>query len=275
MLSIDTQALDHSLTHSLTHALAHSKLNRLTYIPPFLQGSVLKSLASEGAVVAMAAKRGLSLPQLVLLWHLQRGVVAIPRSSSQPHIAENFAVLRRFAQPPPANGTCSSSSSSSSGGGGGGSPSPSPSSSRTTRSAAAAVGEYPSRAAPPLEPLSASEMETLSGLDLGTGGGWVLRDKYRPQQRQEQGRNNGGEPPGLFFSPIAALFAEGSGPLAFLLFFWRRRFERGGRLTMDVVAVFEETPTVPWGFPVCYLLQTAAVLLWSVLPNKLDLAMPS
>ena len=136
------------------------------------------------------------------------------------------------------------------------------------------MGEYPSRAAPPLEPLSASEMETLSGLDLGTGGGWVLRDKYRPQQRQEQGRNNG-VPPGLFFSPIAALFAEGSGPLAFLLFFWRRRFERGGRLTMDVVAVFEETPTVPWGFPVCYLLQTAAVLLWSVLPNKLDLAMPS
>ena len=114
VLSIDTGRS--ILTHSLTHALTHSKLNRLTYIPPFLQGSVLKSLASEGAVVAMA-KRGLSLPQLVLLWHLQRGVVAIHAPPPSP-TSPRTAVLRRFAQPPPANGTCSSSSSSSSGGSG-------------------------------------------------------------------------------------------------------------------------------------------------------------
>ena len=108
------------------------------------------------------------------------------------------------------------------------------------------MGEYPSRAAPPLEPLSASEMETLSGLDLGTGGSWVLRDKYRPQQRQEQRRDNG-EPPGLFRrlrrcsprAPVPGFFAL---LLAAAL--------GGGRLTMDVVAVFER-PTAPWGFPVC------------------------
>ena len=46
-----------------------------------------------------------------------------------------------------------------------------------------------------------------------------------------------------------------------------------GRITFDFVGVFEDTPPFPWHL-VCWLLQCMARLVWAVLPNKLDLAMP-
>lgn len=47
----------------------------------------------EPALARIAGAHGRTPAQVVLRWHLQRGVVAIPRSSNPAHIAENLAVL--------------------------------------------------------------------------------------------------------------------------------------------------------------------------------------
>lgn len=50
-------------------------------------------LVADPTVAAMAAARGKSSSQIILRWHVQQGVVAIPRSRSRAHIAANFDVF--------------------------------------------------------------------------------------------------------------------------------------------------------------------------------------
>lgn len=52
-----------------------------------------KSLLSEPAVLAAAGQHGKSPVQIVLRWHVQRGFVAIPKSTDLDHIASNIDVF--------------------------------------------------------------------------------------------------------------------------------------------------------------------------------------
>ncbi|ROR45214.1 aldo/keto reductase [Kitasatospora cineracea] len=51
-----------------------------------------KDLLAEPALLAVAAKHGRTAAQVVLRWHLQSGVIAIPKSVTPARIRENLAV---------------------------------------------------------------------------------------------------------------------------------------------------------------------------------------
>ncbi len=50
-------------------------------------------LLSESVVADIAAKHDMSPAQIVLRWHVERGIVPIPKSSSPTRMAENLDVL--------------------------------------------------------------------------------------------------------------------------------------------------------------------------------------
>lgn len=50
-------------------------------------------MLSEPAIVAIAARVGRTPAQVILRWHIQNGLIAIPKSSHPGRIAENFAVF--------------------------------------------------------------------------------------------------------------------------------------------------------------------------------------
>ena len=52
-----------------------------------------RKLLAESAVVAAAAAHGKSAVQVILRWHVQRGFVAIPKSTDPAHIAANIDVF--------------------------------------------------------------------------------------------------------------------------------------------------------------------------------------
>lgn len=52
-----------------------------------------KELLSDPVLSAIAAKHNKSVVQVILRWHLQRGVVAIPGSSNPDHIKENISIF--------------------------------------------------------------------------------------------------------------------------------------------------------------------------------------
>lgn len=52
-----------------------------------------KNLLSDKTISEIAAAHGVSSAQVILRWHLQRGVVAIPGSSNPAHIKENISVF--------------------------------------------------------------------------------------------------------------------------------------------------------------------------------------
>ena len=51
------------------------------------------TLLAEPAVVGAAAAHGKSAVQVILRWHVQRGFVAIPKSTNPAHIAANIDVF--------------------------------------------------------------------------------------------------------------------------------------------------------------------------------------
>lgn len=51
------------------------------------------AMLSDKTIVAIANAHGVSAAQVILRWHLQRGVVAIPGSSNPAHIKENVSVF--------------------------------------------------------------------------------------------------------------------------------------------------------------------------------------
>ena len=93
-------------------ALSREKLacNQCEYHPWLDQSAVLAACARHGLaftaysplgqgdltkapeIVAIAERLARKPSQIVLRWHLQQGVAAIPRSGTPAHIAENFAV---------------------------------------------------------------------------------------------------------------------------------------------------------------------------------------
>lgn len=56
------------------------------------RGHTSEQFADE-TIVSLAEKYGVSSAQVILRWHLQRGVVAIPGSSNPDHIKENISVF--------------------------------------------------------------------------------------------------------------------------------------------------------------------------------------
>lgn len=68
----------------------HERLGVVTEAwSPLAQGAVLE----EPAVVAVAARHGVSPAQVVLRWHLQRGTVVIPKSVTPGRIRSNLDLL--------------------------------------------------------------------------------------------------------------------------------------------------------------------------------------
>ena len=58
---------------------------------PFAEGR--HGLFADPTLAAIGRKHGKTTAQVSLRWHLQRGVVAIPRSSQKAHIAENLNIF--------------------------------------------------------------------------------------------------------------------------------------------------------------------------------------
>jgi diketogulonate reductase-like aldo/keto reductase len=56
---------------------------------PLARGQVL----DDPALVALAREYGVSVAQLVIRWHLQRGIAVIPKSNSTHRISENAQVF--------------------------------------------------------------------------------------------------------------------------------------------------------------------------------------
>jgi diketogulonate reductase-like aldo/keto reductase len=50
------------------------------------------SLVNDATIAGIARKRDRTPAQIILRWHLQKGVAAIPRSARPEHIAENIAI---------------------------------------------------------------------------------------------------------------------------------------------------------------------------------------
>lgn len=51
------------------------------------------ALLSDGTIAKIAKAHGVSSAQVILRWHLQRGVAAIPGSSNPAHILENISIF--------------------------------------------------------------------------------------------------------------------------------------------------------------------------------------
>ena len=50
-------------------------------------------MLSDKTISNIAESHGVSAAQVILRWHLQRGIVAIPGSSNPDHILENISVF--------------------------------------------------------------------------------------------------------------------------------------------------------------------------------------
>ena len=57
------------------------------------KGQVTDSLLKDPTLKSIASAHGRTIPQVILRWHLQRGLTPIPKASSKAHIVENFAAL--------------------------------------------------------------------------------------------------------------------------------------------------------------------------------------
>ena len=51
------------------------------------------AMLSESTVLALAAKHGKSPAQILLRWHLEQGVVPVPRAGNEQHLAQNLDVF--------------------------------------------------------------------------------------------------------------------------------------------------------------------------------------
>lgn len=60
---------------------------------PFGGRGNTQTLFNDPTVVAIAQAHGKTSPQILVRWHLQAGNIAIPGSSDEAHIAENFQVF--------------------------------------------------------------------------------------------------------------------------------------------------------------------------------------
>ena len=85
-------------------------VNQIEWTPALYDGSVVAALRDRGVTLegyspfkaadlgdpvlsAIADAHGVTVPQVILRWHLEHGFVAIPKSSDPARIAENFDVF--------------------------------------------------------------------------------------------------------------------------------------------------------------------------------------
>lgn len=58
---------------------------------PFVEGR--NGFFTNDTLAAIGRKYGKTVAQVALRWHFQRGIIAIPRSSQKPHLAENLNIF--------------------------------------------------------------------------------------------------------------------------------------------------------------------------------------
>lgn len=58
-----------------------------------MDAGISRELLSDPVLERIAEGHGKSVVQVILRWHLQRGVVAIPGSSNPDHIEENISIF--------------------------------------------------------------------------------------------------------------------------------------------------------------------------------------
>ncbi|MFO1477427.1 MAG: aldo/keto reductase [Verrucomicrobiota bacterium] len=73
------------------HALLKQHGVQMEAWAPFAEGR--NKMFTNDTLSAIAKKHGKTVAQVCLRWHLQRGIVAIPRSSQKAHIAENLDIF--------------------------------------------------------------------------------------------------------------------------------------------------------------------------------------
>lgn len=66
---------------------------RLIARSPFAHGEILPLLQEEGDIRDIANEHQKSIPQIILRWIIQQGVVAIPRTKIKKHLLENICVF--------------------------------------------------------------------------------------------------------------------------------------------------------------------------------------
>ena len=56
-------------------------------------GHANKKLLTEKRLVQIGEKYGKSVAQVILRWHLQEGIIALPKATSLEHIRDNFNIF--------------------------------------------------------------------------------------------------------------------------------------------------------------------------------------
>lgn len=77
--------------------MLHFKSPRTTHSRSIPTG--YSTVRSDPVITELAKKYGVQPAQIVLAWHVQRGVSAVPQSSSAVHQKENLTVRRMFMIP--------------------------------------------------------------------------------------------------------------------------------------------------------------------------------
>ncbi|CAE7526099.1 xyl1 [Symbiodinium microadriaticum] len=75
------------------HVTAFSPLGSSSYMVFGMDGGRGTGVLKEAAIAQIAARKGKSPAQIVLRWHIQRGVSIIPKSSKVERIVENFSLF--------------------------------------------------------------------------------------------------------------------------------------------------------------------------------------
>ena len=66
---------------------------RLIARSPFAHGEIIPLLSADKDIVNIAREYGRSVPQIILRWIIQQGVIALPRSKDINHLQENINVF--------------------------------------------------------------------------------------------------------------------------------------------------------------------------------------
>ena len=66
---------------------------RLIARSPFAHGEIIPLLSADKDIVNIAREYGRSVPQIILRWIIQQGVIALPRSKDTNHLQENINVF--------------------------------------------------------------------------------------------------------------------------------------------------------------------------------------
>ena len=60
---------------------------------PFAHGEILPLLSTDRDITSIANEHNKSVPQVILRWIIQQGVIALPRTKNKSHLQENINVF--------------------------------------------------------------------------------------------------------------------------------------------------------------------------------------